>query len=342
MNDQNELDLLQKWLGSWLSNGSSQDFNLAILAGDGSPRKFYRLRTPDRSYVVMHDPKWEFSGDYPVLQQYLKAKAIAVPDFYEVDVAAGVIVMEDLSDQLLQSEVLLHPEQKMHWLTKSIALLAQLQNQTYPVPTDLPVAERVFDAKKYSEELSFTQKYLHVGLFNLKPDLFPKEEIATFSSQIETIGPQVFSQRDYHCRNLLVKDGSLYLIDFQDARMGPPHYDLASLIYDAYVPLDEKERTELVRCYLSEIKGCAFEISSNEFETELAAIAFQRLVKAAGSFASFYLRYQKPTHLPYLMPALSSALYLQRLIKDKYAVASFPIEAWISALTHSGIGAGHG
>ena len=57
--------------------------------------------------------------------------------------------------------------------------------------------------------------------------------------------------RDYHSRNLMLHDGSLYIIDFQDARMGPDTYDLVSLLRDSYVDIDDRELDELIAYFLA-------------------------------------------------------------------------------------------
>ena len=56
--------------------------------------------------------------------------------------------------------------------------------------------------------------------------------------------------RDYHSRNLMLHERRLYIIDFQDARMGPDTYDLASLLRDSYVDRTEERVDELIRGYL--------------------------------------------------------------------------------------------
>ena len=68
---------------------------------------------------------------------------------------------------------------------------------------------------------------------------------AEFKSIVEELAgePRVLCHRDYHSRNLMLSQGQLYLIDFQDARMGPDTYDLASLLRDAYVDLNESRST---------------------------------------------------------------------------------------------------
>ena len=60
--------------------------------------------------------------------------------------------------------------------------------------------------------------------------------------------------RDYHSRNLMLHRGSLHIIDFQDARMGPDTYDLVSLLRDSYVDLTDRELDELIAYFLA-LKG---------------------------------------------------------------------------------------
>ena len=66
--------------------------------------------------------------------------------------------------------------------------------------------------------------------------------------------PRVLCHRDYHSRNLMLHDGQLYIIDFQDARMGPDTYDLVSLLRDSYVDLPEQTVDELIAYFLA-LKG---------------------------------------------------------------------------------------
>lgn len=327
------------WIEQWIStHGTLKPVEVEALAGDGSVRSFYRLRASDKTYVLLFDRDWTFSKDYPAHQAYLASCGIPVPKFLAVDTVAGCLVMEDLGDELLQSRILTSPEDRMRWLRKATMLLAHLHGKTFPVPADLPVATRSFDRKKYFDELSFTIEHLCDKFLKLPPLSGTQiQALDGFCDQIAKIRPLVFSHRDYHTRNLLVVGDELYMIDFQDARMGSPHYDLASLLYDAYVPVSKEEKRELTDLYLKELGNyprLRKEIDTSHFDEHLAQVAFQRVVKAAGSFASFYTRYAKPTHLPYLRPALQSALDLQRNSKfiPPEIRGVFDIENWLRTI----------
>ncbi len=327
---------IQKWISNWLlSQRLSTDFSTHLLLGDGSSRSFYRVLGKNQSYILISDPQWTQTQDYPSHQQFLETLGLPVPKFLNYEASLGFLLMQDLGDELLQFRINSDPKSKLAWLKAAISLLADLHGKTFPVPENLPVTSRFFDADKYFSELQYTLEYLHQKLLNgSRTSDSNLKELANFCRTIAQIEPSVFSHRDYHCRNMIIQNNQLWLIDFQDARMGAPHYDVASLLYDAYVPLNDIDRQELLKTYRNQISQYAVgqKISWHIFESDLKQVAFQRTLKAAGSFASFFIRFGKVTHWPYLIPALKSALHLQ---KSGYGVKSsvIDIEKWIALIS---------
>src|SRR5690606_34201069 len=118
-----------------------------------------------------------------------------------------------------------------------------------------------------------------------------KELDQAFSQLAETLAaePKVVCHRDLHSRNVMLKLGRTYIIDFQDARLGPRQYDLVSLLYDSYVDLNHEMQSLLLDYYISQLpeetqKTC----ESEHFSHILSLQVIQRCFKACGSFASFY------------------------------------------------------
>ena len=91
--------------------------------------------------------------------------------------------------------------------------------------------------------------------------------------------------RDYHSRNLMLHEGSLYIIDFQDARMGPDTYDLVSLLRDSYVDFTEQQVEELIAFFLA-LRGAWRRPRGGpqEFRRRFDLMALQRNLKALGTF----------------------------------------------------------
>ncbi|MDE0119498.1 MAG: phosphotransferase [Bdellovibrionales bacterium] len=135
----------------------------------------------------------------------------------------------------------------------------------------------------------------------------------------------LLAHRDYHSRNIFIKNKKVYLIDFQDAGFFPRLYDVVSLFYDVYVhpipngdkihgallkegdqkprghQMTDKEREKLLRYFVSHHPDLK---SVEEIRWEMAITAVQRLFKACGSFASFSSLKKQNTHLKYIVPAL--------------------------------------
>jgi len=326
---------INDWIARWISTeGISSPVNVVPLAGDGSQRTFYRIETSGKTLVLLSDPGWSLSKDYAPHQAYLLSCGIPVPTFLKEDPAVGMLLMEDLGDELVQNRITSQPAKKITWLREAALALADLHGKTYPVPSSLPVATRHFDTQKYFEELCFTFEHLHEKFLGLPPfELRQMALVKQYCQDISLLLPEVFCHRDYHCRNLLVKDDKLVFIDFQDARLGPPHYDLASLVYDAYMPVTSAERAQLVQAYKTQLQRYELfeQISWESFSDDLEMIAFQRVAKAAGSFASFYTRFKKDTHLQYLPTALESLAQLLSScsVLPKEFETLFPVDKWL-------------
>ncbi len=117
--------------------------------------------------------------------------------------------------------------------------------------------------------------------------------------------PQVLCHRDYHARNLLIQDGHrLTIIDHQDARLGPDTYDLASLIHDPYVSLPTSLAEELTHRFRA---ARPQQEQAGVFAERLDAMAAQRLLKAAGTYAAQKVLRDSDVYLPYLPLALQRA-----------------------------------
>jgi aminoglycoside/choline kinase family phosphotransferase len=113
--------------------------------------------------------------------------------------------------------------------------------------------------------------------------------------------PRVLCHRDYHSRNLMLHEGSLYIIDFQDARLGPDTYDLVSLLRDSYVDLASSQVDELIaffRALKGQTRSTAAEAA--EFRRRFDLMALQRNLKALGTFGFMATARNNPVYIQYI------------------------------------------
>jgi N-acetylmuramate 1-kinase len=115
--------------------------------------------------------------------------------------------------------------------------------------------------------------------------------------------PRVLCHRDYHSRNLMLYEGTLYLIDFQDARMGPDTYDLVSLLRDSYVDIADEDIDELI-AYFLDLKGSS---GREEFRRRFDLMALQRNLKALGTFGFQTTVRRNPVYIQYIPRTLRHA-----------------------------------
>src|SRR4029079_11451613 len=118
--------------------------------------------------------------------------------------------------------------------------------------------------------------------------------------------PRVLCHRDYHSRNLMLSEGSLYIIDFQDARMGPDTYDIVSLLRDSYMDMTERDVDELMAYFLA-LNGRHSVTDLEEFRRRVDLMALQRNLKALGTFGYQTITRRNPVYIQYMPRTLRYA-----------------------------------
>jgi aminoglycoside/choline kinase family phosphotransferase len=132
--------------------------------------------------------------------------------------------------------------------------------------------------------------------------------------------PRYFCHRDYHGWNIMVRDGAVGVLDFQDARMGPQPYDLVSLLTDRGTPemLGDTTMTALITYYMQRLDAeTGQRLDRDTFRQLFDYVAVQRCLKATGTFAAMAVVRQRPQYLPYVPPTLA---YLRRLLQHYEAL----------------------
>lgn len=278
------------------------------LTGDASTRRYYRLFTSKDSFVVSLDNP--FDGEiekHPFLgvQKFLAHNHIKVPQIIDHNLSRGYLLQEDLgNDTLLQHISGINSSDEEYTIYKIIIdQLLELHRIPKTAIENSNLFQLRFDHQKYMDETRFTFKYF----FNFFNKITDEGMIKDFENLFDPIMTRlaqqkmVITHRDFHSRNIMVKNGKFIFIDFQDARWGIPQYDLVSLLEDCYYDLKEENRQKLKRYYFDNLDPAIHgQKNYQEFENLYSDMAIQRVFKAVGSFCYIYNWRKDDRYLKYI------------------------------------------
>jgi aminoglycoside/choline kinase family phosphotransferase len=253
--------------------------------------------------------------DWINIQKELRAHGIETPRLLAEIRAHAALVIEDYGDVMLETvaqKALLagdfHSAADLYH--SAIADVFRMGSLT---GKDSVWRTRAFDYERLTWELNFFRKKYLQAVLNID---FSGHEEAAFVADCEALAkyisdlPQVFVHRDFHSRNIMVRNGRLAVIDFQDARLGPAAYDLVSLVYDSYVPFAPEQREQLMN-YALKLSEKMFAHSrqvAQSVQEGWKPVLLQRQIKAIGSFGYLTVDRQRGDYLKYVVPALSTLL----------------------------------
>lgn len=314
---------------------------LTPLAGDASSRRYYRGRldgsSSPRSVVIMElagsslplsseelaifkEPPQELP--FLNLHRFLSQLGVRIPVLYGHWVEEGILLLEDLGDRSLWDAVQgLPPAQVSKWYEKAIDQLLLIQILGTRARDDSCIAfKQRFDFRLYMWE------FHHFIEYGLEKTCLPPqrgrqgpgrklsteekglliESFMEISRRLES-QPPCLNHRDYHSWNLMVHDGAVAMIDFQDALLAPPQYDLASLLNDRETDriIQPEMEAHLFQYYLEKREEMGEgRVSRDEFFELYILSALQRDFKVVGRFYYLDLAKGKPGYKKYIPPTL--------------------------------------
>jgi aminoglycoside/choline kinase family phosphotransferase len=290
------------------------------LKGDASNRSYYRVQEPQQSHVVMVMPlevkseevtKGEPPKELPFVNvhRYLHQLGIRVPVIRRFEPERGLMVLEDLGDELFENAQARGPAERETWYGRAVETLARLRARADNARDPECLAfGRAFDADLYEWELHHFRAYgleARQGLTSSGPELRRMGELFRQLAEQLDAEPRGFTHRDYQSRNLMVVDGQLVIIDFQDALQGPRQYDLVALLRDSYVQLDRPFIEKMLHRYIEIYqKESGQTLDAKAFIATFDRLTIQRKLKDAGRFIFIDLVKKNPGFLPYVVPSL--------------------------------------
>ncbi|MEM9583855.1 MAG: phosphotransferase [Pseudomonadota bacterium] len=286
-------------IAQFLSDAGWQGADAKPLAGDASNRSYQRLHHRTNGAAILMDASSKDSEDtrpFIKIAQHLNQIGLSAPEILAQDIAQGFLLIEDFGDDLFAD--LLQDAPKRSAELYHLATDALLHMQAKEPPAQLPR----FGATEMSEAaLLVADWYLEQTSPN-PPKIREEIRDALFGLLTKSLcGRSVMIHRDYHVENLILLPNRtgvarLGMLDFQDAMLGDPAYDLASLLKDARRDVTPTVQASCIAQFIE-----ALEIDKDHFDAAFACCSAQRNLRILGIFARLSIRDGK-THYLDLLP----------------------------------------
>ena len=285
------------------------------LTGDASDRRYFRVLLRDGQSIVLalHAGAIDYDAlPFVMVARLMRAVPLPVPELLHHSNPLGIIAQQDLGDVTLQAHLgAATADEHAALYRQAVSFIALLQQRGEELRSaEYPPYRVAFDTDKLSWELEFFYKYFLKQYRGVSPPLHVQQALSQeWSAIVEELANEqrVLCHRDYHSRNLMLKFGSLFIIDFQDARMGPDTYDLVSLLRDSYVDLTTHQVEELIAYFLA-LRHGAVGVSADaaaEFRRRFDVMALQRNLKALGTFGYQTVTRDNPVYIQYIPRTLN-------------------------------------
>lgn len=296
--------------------------DLKSLRADASEKMMYRLFSGDRTYIgVFNDAVDENKAFINFTKSFLETE-LNVPYILNHSKDHKAYIEQDLGDEslftLISKGTVEDPSVYYH---KALSDLAKFQIEAGDkIDYNYCYQTKEFTSDVIRDDLEKFNNYF-LKLYRKKPltSLQSENILNETNALLNNINSTYFLYRDFQPRNILVKDGDLYYIDYQSGRRGPLHYDVASFLYSGSINLDEVQRLKLLEHYITSVNKY-FLVDGDLFRRQFYFFAFLRLIQVLGSYA-FQFGYKKDENLLKKIPkAIKKLEEIRDKLEDSSAV----------------------
>ena len=311
------LELTELKIEPLLGDASNRNYHRLHLNGSGVPASLILMELADPEGFKKAEEKVTRS-ELPITElpfinilNHLARAGVAVPKLYHYRKESGWLFLQDLGDETMDKRVTNHDwEVNQGSYRMALDELVKIQfDATRHRSSECIAFGRPFDSPllmwEFDHFLEYGVPYCGTAPFKSNDREELRVEFQKISDELAN-QPRVFTHRDYHSRNLIFHDDRVWVLDFQDALMGPHVYDLASLLRDSYQALESDWVEDSIHYYWERMKtelGSIYTIE--KFRRLFDFMSIQRNLKAIGRFVYIDKVKKNPRFLPYIQKTLS-------------------------------------
>ncbi len=291
--------------------------HIEMLPPSGSYREYYRITGKNRVVIGVYNEDVKENLAFFSFASHFKNCGVNVPELIAVSEENTFYLLEDLGDLTLFEHLTKEREKKgfsdsiISTYKKVLQALPDIQvNVGKGIDYTKCYPREAFDRQSMMWDLNYF-KYYFLKLAKIPFDEQKLEDdFRTFSNYLVGVESNYFLYRDFQSRNVMLKDGEVYFIDFQGGRRGALQYDLASLLYDGKADIPQEIRDELYGFYISELEKYT-PVNKKEFGDYYKGFVLIRIMQAMGAYG-FRGFYEKKEHflksIPYALNNLQKLL----------------------------------
>lgn len=313
MEKKNQQDLIKFYKNKF----QEESISIEILPPSGSYREYIRLASPNFSAIGTWNDDVKENNAFVEFSKHFRIKGINVPDIYAYDPSKCIYLQEDLGNETLFSflssvretggfsdEIVLIYRKVIKELPRIQIIAGQDLNYDFCYP------RQAFDRQSMMWDLNYFKYYfLKLAKISFNEQLL-EDDFTTFTDYLLKPESNFFMFRDFQSRNIMLRDGEPWFIDYQGGRQGALQYDLASLLYDSKADIPEQVREGLIEDYLNELEKI-HPVDRSEFRQYFFGYVLIRMMQSMGTYG-FRGFYEKKEHflksIPYALNNLEIVL----------------------------------
>ncbi len=261
---------------------------LLPLAPSGSNRIYYRLKKGDKTAIGAYNPDRKENEAFIGFSRHFFSRGLPVPEIYAVGPGSLVYLQEDLGFTTLYSYLLqkgdYFPEYLIRIYKRVVEQLARLQVEGGEgLDYSLCYPRDAFDKQSMRWDFN-TFKYYFLRLAGVPFDeQLLENDMEHLADYLLEADSSHFMFRDFQTRNIMIRSGEPYFIDYQGGRRGALQYDLASLLYQAKANIPDDIRIEMLEHYMDSLEKM-LPIDRRKFVEYYYAFVFVRSIQVLGAY----------------------------------------------------------
>ncbi len=302
-------NLFESWSGKAANS-------ISTIAASGSPRKYFRLINEDHSVIGAYNPDLKENEAFTSFTTHFQSLGLPVPELLASEPENGIYLLSDLGN--LQLFELISTRKKHEHISDD--LYSYLSNTVRMLPyfqvkgikgLDCSVCypRSVFDQQSMLWDLNYFKYYILKTAGITFNEQLLENDFLRFAEFLNQAGQDYFMYRDFQSRNVMLKEGKPWFIDYQGGRKGPLQYDLASFLYQVKARFPEEIREKLIDEYLDELASLDT-VDRDIFMKYFYPFVYLRLFQVLGAYGFRGLFEKRPHFAESLEPAMATLAIL--------------------------------